>query len=69
MLDHVHVTNACPTFCLSLEDDADRLCSAVHVEDLAMNNRVIVLEVTEEDGTWIRTLVGDQDRAYWHKAS
>ncbi len=68
MLDSAIV--ACsPAVHLDLEADADRLVAAIHVEDLAMNSRIIALRVTEEDGTWIRTLIGDQDRAYWHKAS
>ena len=54
---------------LDLEQDAARLTGAVHIETLAQNNRVVVLEIVEQDGTWIRTLIGDDDNACWHRAA
>ena len=54
---------------LSLEADADRLTAALHVEDLARSSRAVVLQVFEEDSTWIRVLLGDDDNAHWYRAT
>ncbi|NPD68705.1 hypothetical protein HN018_13160 [Lichenicola cladoniae] len=67
MLAHAHTANT--TLYMDLEADADRLVAAVHVQDLALNSRVKVLQVVEADGgTWIRTIVGEDDRASWCRA-